>query len=298
MKRRLGILLLGSPENWTFLGLELRKELADLGWVEGSNLSLDWRCAEGDPQRLPALAAAMSRSGVDAILTRGTPATRALQQATKTIPILTGLGDPVDGGFAQSLARPGGNITGVSYALAQTSRKQLELLREMVPRLSRLTFVMDANRKAFAAQITRTAQSAAQESAISTRIVFAGNADELRQALQPAVTAGVDAAFVYGIGSIEPAEIAAILLRAKLPTMFEHRSFVDAGGLMSYRLNWENQSRRTAAQIDKVFRGENPAQIPFEFPTRSELIINATTARALGLAIPHTLRVRADEVIE
>jgi putative tryptophan/tyrosine transport system substrate-binding protein len=297
--RRLGILLLDRPEIWAFFGPELRKEFARLGWIEGSNLTLEWRFAEGDAGRLPALAAATSRSGVDAILTRGTPATRALQQATKTVPILTGLGDPIGEGFAQSLAHPGGNITGISYALAETSRKQVELLREMLPRLTRLTIIMKSDQQAFANKITQAARSAAQESRITSRIVIAGSAVELRNAIQPRGETGTDAALVYGLGtSIEPVEIAAILLRAMLPGMFDQREYVDAGGLMSYRLNWENQTQRTVAQIDKVFRGESPAQIPFEFPTRSELIINAKTAKALGMIVPQTLVARADQVVE
>lgn len=296
--RRLGILLFDRPESWAFFGPELRRELAGLGWFEGSNLTIDWHFAGGDGRRLPALAAKITRSGADAILTRGTPATRALQRATSTIPILTGLGDPIGGGFAQSLSHPGGNITGISYALAETSRKQVELLREMVPRLSRVTIVFDASKQAFASESTQAAQSAARESTITTQVVLVSNTDELRKALQPKGTSGVDAALVYGVASTEPNEIAAILLRSNLPSMFDQREFVVSGGLMSYRLNWENQTQRAAAQIDKVFRGEHPAQIPFEFPTRSEFIVNAKTAKALGLAIPRTILVRADEVIE
>jgi putative ABC transport system substrate-binding protein len=297
--RRLGILLLDRPGLWTFFGPELREEFAKLGWIEGSNLTLEWRFAEGDAGQLPALAAAMSRSGVDAILTRGTPATRALQQATKTVPILTGLGDPIGEGFAHSLAHPGGNVTGISYALAETSRKQVELLREMSPRLARLTIIVKVDRQAYANDITRTARSAAQESGITSRVVIAGSGAELRNALQPIGETRSDAALVYSLGtSIEPVEVAAILLRAMLPAMFDQREYVYAGGLMSYRLNWENQTRRTVAQIDKVFRGESPAQIPFEFPTRSELIINAKAAKALGMTIPQTLVARADQVIE
>ena len=297
--RRLGILLLDRPESWTFLRPELRKEFANLGWVEGSNLILDWRFADGDAGRLPALAAAMSRSGVDAILTRGTPATRALQQATKTVPILTGLGDPIGDGFAQSLAQPGGNITGISYALAETSRKQVELLREMLPGLSRLAFIMRVDRQAFASEITRTARSAAQELAITSRIVIVGNGEELRTALQPGRNVGMDAAMVFSLGAaIEPAEVAVILMNAMLPAIFDQRGYVAAGGLMSYRLNWENQTQRTVAQIDKVFRGESPATIPFEFPTRSELVLNVKTAKALRMTIPQSLLARADEVIE
>jgi len=297
--RRLGVLLFDGPESWAFLRTDLRNALAALGWVEGSNLTVEWRFADGNAQGLPALAAAMAASGVDAILTRGTPATRALQQATKAVPILTGVGDPVGRGFAQALARPGGNVTGISYAQVEISLKQFELLREMVPRLSRLTFVIKSDREATADDLTRTFRTRAQSAAIATQFVFAADADGLRKALGRRRDASAEAAFVHSFGaSIEPAEVAAIVLEARLPAMFDQRIYVDAGGLMSFRLNWENQTQRTAAQIDKVFRGASPAQIPFELPTRSELIINAKTARSLGLTIPRSLLARADEVVE
>ena len=298
-QRRLGVLLFDRPQSWAFLPPELRQALAELGWVEGKNLSIDWRYAEGDAARLPALAAALASSGVGAILTRGTPATRALQQATTTVPILTGVGDPIGAGFARSYAQPGGNITGISYAMVETQSKQLELLREMLPRLARLTIVLQANRQAFAQEITRVYQATAQAVGITTRLALIEGVGGLGRALQSAGASGTYAAFVFGFGKdIDPAVFARIALQAGVPTMFDQRFYVDVGGLMSYRLDWDNQTQRTAAQIDKVFRGEKPAQIPFELPTRSEFVLNARTAKALGLTIPHALRVRADEVIE
>ena len=296
--RRLGALLFDRPDSWTDFRDGLRTELAALGWVEGSSLAMDWRFAEGDAKRLPALAAALCNSGVDAIVTRGSPATRALQQATRSIPILTGVGDPVGSGFAQSYARPGGNITGISYALNEISQKQFELLREVVPRMSRLTFVLKSDRRATADETTRMVRSLARGAAIESRFVFAADAAELRKALPRARDTGSEAALVHSFGaSIGPEEVAAIVLAARLPAMFDQRAYVDAGGLMSYRLNWENQTRRTAAQIDKVLRGTSPAQIPFELPTRSELVVNATTAKALGVTLPRTLLLQADAVV-
>ena len=297
--RRLGVLLFDNAASWDFLAPELRKELATLGWVEGTNLSIEWRFANGDAARLPELAAQMARSGVDAILTRGTPATRALQRATATVPILTGVGDPIGGGFATSYANPGSNITGVSYAVAETQTKQIELLKAMVPRLSRLVILLPANRSAFANEVTRLGENAARKSGIAPRTILVANNADLRAALLPDRAAGVSAALVLGLGTmIEPKELAQIAVRNRIPTIFEYSSYVAAGGLMSYRLNWENQIQRTAAQIDKVFRGATPTQIPFEFPTRSEFVINRATAKALGLSIPQSLLLRADEVIE
>ena len=297
--RRLGVLLYDNAESWDFLAPELRKELAALGWVEGTNLSMEWRFANGDAARLPDLAAQMARSGVDAILTRGTPVTRALQQATATVPILTGVGDPVGAGFATSYANPGGNITGISYAIAETQTKQIELLKAMVPRLSRLVIVLNADRSGFANEVTRLVENAARQSGIAPRTVLVASIADLRAALLPDRAAGVSAALVFGLGTmIEPKELAHIAVRNRMPTMFEYSFYVEAGGLMSYRLNWENQTQRTAAQIDKVFRGAKPTQIPFEFPTRSELVINRATAKALGLSIPQSLLLRADRVVE
>jgi putative ABC transport system substrate-binding protein len=296
--RRVGALLFDRQESWADFRDGLRSELAALGWVDGSSLAMDWRFAEGDAKRLPALAAALCNSGVDAIVTRGTPATRALQQATKSIPILTGVGDPVGSGFAQSFARPGGNISGISYALNEISQKQFELLREAVPRMSRLTFVVKSDRRATADETTRMVRSLARGAAIESRFVFAADAPELRKALPRAGDSGSEAALVHSFGaSISPGEVAAIVLAARLPAMFDQRAYVDAGGLMSYRLDWENQTRRTAAQLDKVLRGTSPAQIPFELPTRSELVVNATTAKALGVTLPGTLLLQADAVV-
>lgn len=297
-KRRLAVLLLDRPENWEFLVLPLRQALADLGWVEGSNLSIDWRYAQDDAARLDDLAAQLVRSGVDAVLTRGTPATRALQQATRSLPIVTGVGDPVGSGFAASYARPGGNITGLSYAMVETQLKQLELLRELVPRLSRLLLVLPAKLAKFAPQMTSSLQTVARESRIATQTVFVASLADLQRALAPAPDPGVSAAFMFSLGALTPQDIADTALRHRMPTTFEQREYVEAGGLMSYRLYWSDQTRSTAIQLDKVLRGVKPEQIPFELPTRSEFVVNAKTAKALGLILPQAIRLRADEVIQ
>ena len=298
-RRRLGVLLFDEERSWAWMGPELRQALAGLGWVEGSNLSIEWRFADGDPERLAPLAAALVGSGVDAILTRGSPATRALQRATRSVPIVTGVGDPIGSGFAETLARPGGNITGVSYAVVETTRKQLELLREMVPGLARLTIVRKGDRRSPAIEATRVVEAEARAQAITTRVVMMSHAEDLSRELPGMPGKGVHAAYVFGFGmDPDPKAVAAALIRARLPAVFSQREYVEAGGQMSYRLDWDDQTQRTAAQIDKVLRGESPAQIPFEFPTRSDFVVNARTAKALGLIIPPALRVRADEVIE
>jgi len=299
--RRLGVLLHDEPRSWEWLKAELAQELATLGWVEGKNLSVEWRYAEGDATRLPPLAAELLRAGVDAVLTRGTPATQALQQATRTVPIVTGVGDPIGSGFARSYASPGGNITGVSWAVVEQQRKQIELLRELLPRLARLTVVLPANREAYAPQMTAAVQALARELGIVVKIAPVAGMEDLPRALRPDQGSGpgVSAALVFAFGhSIAPKDIAEAALRQRMPTVFEYPFYVEAGGLMSYRFHWDNQTRSTAVQLDKVFRRVLPAQIPFELPTRSEFVLNARTARALGLTIPPALRARADEVIE
>ena len=295
--RRLGVLLFDTPEIWSFLRRELPPALAALGWHEGSNLVFDWRYANADSARLPALAQSLVREGAHALLTRGTPATQALQQATRTVPIVTGVGDPVAAGFAATLAAPGGNITGVSWAATESVLKQLELLREMTPASTRLLVLQPKRLRQTLADAVAGATARAQRYGWVTTVHDLEQLEDLHRALLTARAGERVAALVFTIASIVPTDFAQALLAAHVPAMFGHRDFVEAGGLMSYRLDWENQTRSTAIQLDKVLRGIKPAQIPFELPTRTELVINLRTAGTLGLAVPQALRARADEVV-
>ena len=277
--------------------VELRQAMAQLGWVEGSNLSIEWRSANGDPARMQAVATAMAHSGVDAIFTGG--GARVLHQATTTVPIIAIVGDPIGQGYAKSLGRPGGNMTGISLGLMESVRMKLQLLREIAPRLTRLTAVMPATWRGFEVDLTRAVETAARDLSISTRVVVVENAQGFRDALARSDGEGRQGIFALGVSDVvDPKEVAAVALRANVPTIFDDRTYVDAGGLMSYVLSWDNPMQHVAAQIDKVLRGAHPAQIPFEFPTTTELIINARTAKALGLTISFAMRMRADEVIE
>lgn len=300
-KRRLGALLLDADSSWTFFMRDLPPALAGLGWREGRNLAIDWRFADGDAARLPELAAALLRDGADALISRGTPATRALQRATSTVPIVTGVGDPVGAGFAASLAAPGGNITGLSYAQVENVTKQIELLRSMVPAATRLLVLLHAGRVSTGAEMLAVVERLARGQGLEPQLLTAARVDELRDKLRTArerhpTGAVVGFAFSFG-GAMDPKDVALAALHAGVPTMFDQRGYVDSGGLMSYRLYWEDQTQRTAVQLAKVLRGENPARIPFELPTRSEFVINATAAKMLELAIPPVLRARADEVV-
>ena len=300
--RRLGALLYDGAASWAFLERELAEALAELGWLEGRTIQSRWRYADGDAARLPALAQALVAEGADVLLARGTPSTRALQQATRTLPIVTGIGDPVGAGFARSLSAPGGNVTGLSYAAPETATKQLELLRELAPAARRLLLVLAADRAPYADEITEPARRAALRLGLQAQMVTATDAAQLRATFAAARSTGgavTTAALVYGLGQrIPPSDVAAAAIDARIATVFEYRFYVDAGGLISYRFDWPDQARRPADQIDKVLRGQPPATIPFELPTRSELVIHAGTAARLGLTLPRALRVRADAVLD
>jgi putative ABC transport system substrate-binding protein len=298
-KRRLAVLLFDGADAWDWLPPELARELGAFGWVEGTNLSVQWRYANGDPALLRSHAAQLVASAPDAILTRGTPATHALQEATRTIPILTGLGDPIGTGFAKTFARPGGNVTGISFAMVEASQKHVEVLRTLLPKLALLVVVMKADRAPFIAEQTRPIAAAARSAGLEMRTALVADLADLQRGLRTDRSRGDVAAMIFGLGdAVDPKALADAALAAAMPTMFEYRFYVDAGGLASYRLNWENQTQRTAAQIDKVFRGEKPAQIPFELPTRAEFVLNRKTARLLGLSVPQSLLLRADAVVD
>lgn len=295
--KRLAGLLFDRRELWLDFPPALAAELKALGWVEGRNLFSQWRYADGDPALLRSHAEQLVASAPDAIVTRGSPATRALQQATRSIPILTGVGDPIGFGFAKSYAAPGGNITGISWAIIETAQKQFEVLQSLVPKLALLIVVASGDRKPFLAEMTRPMVAVTGAAKVATRTALVDSPAELQKVLTTDRGSGNVAAMIFGLNRIEPAVVAATALEAAMPTMFEVSGYVEAGGLASYRLDWENQNRRAAAQIDKIFRGEHPKQIPFELPTRAEFVLNRKTARLLGLQIPQSLLLRADTVI-
>lgn len=218
--RRLGVLLFDRPELWRWFVDQLVEALARLGWREGVNVRIDWRYAEGRQDRLAALAAALADSGAHAILTRGTPATRALREATKTVPIVTGVGDPVGSGFAASLARPGGNVTGLSFAHVELSRKRLELMREWLPQLKLLTVVYPLDHELLADEAVRPLRDAAQAAGIATRLALVRNAHDLRQAIGLRDSKAAQAAYLFNLAAIEPEAIAQTALQASMPSFF------------------------------------------------------------------------------
>ena len=274
--------------------------MRELGYVDGKNMVIDWRFAEGRPERLPGLVDELVRIPVDVIVTHSTPGTRAAQRATSTIPIvIASVSDPVRMGFAASLARPGGNITGLSMTSVDLGPKYVELLKTLLPRLSRIAFAMNPDTQSHHA-ILKSVQSAAQGIGIKVLPLAARDEQEVRRSLDAMVRERVEAAIVapdtFIIG--QRAHFADLALEHRMPTMFAVREQVTAGGLMSYGQDIVAHYRHAALYVDKIIKGAKPSDLPIEQPTKLHLAINAKTAKALGLTIPGELLLRADEVIE
>jgi putative ABC transport system substrate-binding protein len=278
-----------------------RRGLADLGYVEGRNVAIEWRFANGGYERLPAMAAELVRMKVDVIVADSSAAIRAAQQATTTIPIVfPTTGDPVGSGFVASLARPGGNITGLSNANLDVSAKHLELLLAVVPKLS-LVAVLGNPGSSTRAAIVKDLQSAARKDGrVRLLPVEARTPDEIERAFATLTEqrAGglIIAADTFLISQQGP-HIAALAIKHRLPSITT-RGYVEAGGLMTYGHHIEDSFRRSASYVDRILKGAKPADLPVEQPTQFELVINMKTARALGLAIPQSVLLRADRVIE
>jgi putative tryptophan/tyrosine transport system substrate-binding protein len=273
------------------------QRLGELGWSERSTVRIEYRWADGRDQKLREFAEEFVRLNVDAIVTTAQPPTSAAKQATSTIPIIFAVAtDPVGSGLVESLARPGGNVTGLSYQGVDVAPKRVELLREALSNLGRLAII--ANGRG-ALQEMQQAELVARDLGIHV------HAAEIRAADEIAPTIGgvgdkVDGLYVCAspLLNTHRESIARLALKARLPTMFGERENVEAGGLMSYGPRLTDLFRRAAEHVNKVLRGKSPAEIPVEQPTAFELVVSARTARELGLTIPPTLLARVDEVIE
>ena len=291
---RIGVLAPGSRDD------DIQSFLAgmrDLGYIEGRNLVLEYRRAEGKTERLSDLLAELVRLKVDVIVTGGTPAVLAAKRATITIPVVIGaMGDPVASGVVASLARPGGNITGLSLAIGEGfAGKYLELLREAVPKASRIAVLRPA-----AVSTVHDMERAARSLDVRLQFVEVNQPGQLDRAFA-AMTAQHAAALVVTpnpFNSTHSDRILRLAAKHRLPALYGLRMFVDAGGLMAYGPSLSESWRRAATYVDKILKGAKPADLPIEQPTKLELIINLKTAKALGLTIPQSLLVRADEIIE
>jgi ABC-type uncharacterized transport system substrate-binding protein len=290
-----GALEAGAGENLP----SLRQGLRELGYVEGQNITIETRLSEGKFDRLPGLATELVRLKVDVIVTQSTPAAIAAKNATSTIPIiLTGGTDPVATGLVSSLARPGGNITGVTIMNEELAGKWLEVLKEINPRVSRVGVLWNSANAGVAVVFKQT-QSAAQELSLSVQSLEVKFVDHLQGAFDAAVRGGVSSLVLLPAAPISThlKLIADLAVKNRLPSIYDRSQFVDAGGLVSYGTNVPNMARRAATYVDKVLKGANPGDLPVERPTNFELVINLKTAKQIGLTIPQIVLARADRVI-
>jgi putative ABC transport system substrate-binding protein len=274
------------------------RRLRELGWIESRNLAIEDRWAEGRSERYAQIAAEFVRLKVDVIVTGGS-AVLAAKQATSTIPIVFGVGtDPVGAGFVDSLARPGGNVTGLAQQRSDTAGKRLELLREVVPGMRRLAIMANVGNPASVLEMGEV-QTVARTLGLEVVTREIRRAEDIASGFE-ALKGRVEALYVASDAFIIINRVRIITLAqdAKLPTVYSFREYVEAGGLMSYGPNFPDLWRRAADFVDKILRGGKPADIPVEQPTKFDLVINLTTAKALGIEVPAMLLARADEVIE
>jgi putative tryptophan/tyrosine transport system substrate-binding protein len=273
--------------------------LRDLGYVEGKNVAFEYRFADDKLERLPALADELVRLKVDVLLTPGTPSALALKKATQTIPIVfMDVTDPVAAGLVDSLARPGGNITGFSSIEAVLAGKRLELLKETVAKLSRVAVLWDP-RNPGSAQEWKESQLAARELGLQLHSMEVSSADKYQAAFKAAIKARCGALAVLStpLASSNQDQIAELAAKNRLPAIYVQGSFVTAGGLMSYGFDRTERYRRTAVFVDKILKGTKPADLPVEQPTKFEFIINLKAAKRIGLTIPPNVLARADRVM-
>jgi putative ABC transport system substrate-binding protein len=274
------------------------QRLRELGWTDGRTVAIEYRWGEGRNERFVELAAEFVRLKVDVIVTAGSASAIAVKRATSVIPIVFSMGDPVGTGLIGSLARPGGNATGLSTQATDLAGKRLELLREAVPRLSRVAVISNAGNPQTVLEMHEV-QASARTLGLEVITPEIRRAEDIAPAFE-ALEGRADALLVVfdALVSTNGIRIGTLALGARLPTMHGNREPVDAGGLMSYGPNLPDLFRRGAEFVDKILRGAKPADIPVEQPTKFDLVVNLITARALRLAVPPSLLARADEVIE
>ena len=297
---RIGVLLAGTPASFGLRAQAFRQGLQDLGYVEGKTIATEWRWGEDRVERLPELAAELVRLDLDAVVTGGTPAAKALASATRTIPIVVAIiADPVAAGLVDSLARPGRNLTGFSIVAPDLSGKRLELLKEIVAGLSSVAVISNAANPQARIELNET-QVAARGLGLRLESVQISPERSVEKAFESIEGSSVQALIVLtdAILYSQRDRIVALAAERRLPAMYFFRDFVTAGGLMSYAPSDADLFRRAAGYVDRILKGSNPADLPIEQPTKFELVINLATAKTLGLSVPQDLLARADEVIE
>jgi putative ABC transport system substrate-binding protein len=297
---RLGVLRNGAPPPAPDAQLEaFRRGLRELGWVEGKNVVLDLRWADGQVDRLPALAAELVRLRPDVIVAGGSEGVQAAREATATIPIvMMFIGYPIELGFIESLARPGGNVTGLSNLNFELDIKRLELLREIVPRVARLAILWNPMQPAHEGQLGHV-ERAARALGVEPRPIAVRSAGDLEGAFATMRRERVGAVTMLpsALHAQSFRRIADLALAARLPAASWQARFAEVGGLMAYGPDQNDMARRAATYVDRILKGARPGNLPVEQPTTFELVVNLRTAKALGLTIPRSVLVRADEVI-
>ena len=276
-----------------------RQGLSELGYVEGKNIVIEWRFSEGKRDHVSELATELVRLRVNVIISSGNLTTQAAKKATNTIPIvMTQSSDPVASGFVASLARPGGNITGLSQLSPELSGKRLELLKEIVPGLSRVS-VFAKSTEPTTGQELREVDLAPEALGVKLQYVDVLSSKEIETAFRAASKGRADAVLmsvVGAFGSLQRNRIAELAVKSRLPVIYETTSYVEAGGLMSYGVNLPDLSRRAATYVDKILKGAKPADLPVEQPTKFEFVVNLKAAKQIGLTIPPNVLARADRV--
>ena len=297
----IGLIGLGSPDTSASFMAAFRQGLSETGYVEGQNAAIEYRWAEGRYDQLPALAIDLVGRGVDVIVTSSSVGIQAAKDATSTIPIVfTGGSDPVGEGAVASLARPGGNLTGVSFLTIGLAPKRLDLLSELVPDAKVIALLVNPNNAAGAEQMIREVQKAAGAKGVHLLVVKAGSESEMEAAF--ATLTGLHAgALLVGADPLfysRREQLVTLAARHVVPAMYEWREFVAAGGLVSYGTSLAGAWRQVGMYVGKILNGAKPADLPVQRPTKFELIVNMNTAEALGLTVPLSILARADEVIE
>jgi putative ABC transport system substrate-binding protein len=290
-----------NPHQTIAMRLEaFRQGLRDLGYVEGQNIVIEWRSADGKVERMPEVVTELLRLNVDVIVTGGPAATRPAKEATVTVPIVMGFdSDPVGNGFVGSLARPGGNITGLSSLYREISGKRLELLKEIIPALSRVA-VMGSSFEPGNAQTLRDTELAATALGVQLQYLELQTPKDIETVFRAASKGRADAVLVLvsPVLDSQRTQVAQLAVKTRLPVIHPQPEYVEAGGLMTYGVSVTDLFRRAATYVDKILKGTKPADLPVEQPTKFELVINLKAAKQIGLTIPPNVLARADRVIK
>jgi putative ABC transport system substrate-binding protein len=293
---QIGFLAPGSSSAYSTHIEAFRQGLRDLGYIEGKNIAVEYRYPQNN---FDSLAAELVRLNVDVIVTAGTPGVRAVKQTTTTIPIvMAAVGDAVGNGFVASLARPGGNITGLSFLSPEIRGKQFELLKEVFPKISRVVVFLDPAMSP--AGDTVSDVEIARQAGLQAQILEVRAPDEFESALKTATERRAGALLIraHPLFSVNRKRFTDLAAKSRLPAMYPWKEFVEAGGLMTYAPSLEDLYRRAATYVDKILKGRKPADLPVEQPTKFEFVINLKTAKQIGVTIPQSVLYRADKVIK